>query len=116
MLADLRERFRSNYLMMLNAILGKIPCLTAFTIYNSVPGISDRALAVLALFNEVILQEATALGLPIVDLRLVCNEESDFSSVSPIEPSGMGSAKIADRINTISTTHDFGSKYSTIYK
>jgi len=114
-LSEVREKFRLNYSMMLKAIVGKTDNLAVCTIYNSVPGTSERALAALALFNEIILQEATALNLPIIDLRLLCNEESDYSSVSPIEPSSQGSIKISNSICKVLNTHNYGSKFSTIY-
>ena len=48
----------------------------------------------LAPFNDVILREATAHGLSVLDLRLVCDEPGDYSTVSPIEPSAQGGRKI----------------------
>jgi len=51
------------------------------------------ALTALPLFNDAILQVSFAERLPVIDLRLVCNEEDDF--VNEIEPSNAGGAKIA---------------------
>ncbi|HKD37812.1 MAG TPA: hypothetical protein VKB78_13465, partial [Pirellulales bacterium] len=52
----------------------------------------------LSLFNEVILREAFRAGLSVIDLRLVCNEATDYAKTSPIEPSILGGGKIARAI------------------
>ena len=78
-----------------------------------IPG--DRALAVLALFNENILQEAAALRLPMVDLRSMCLDNIDYSRVSPIDPSGTGAMKISNVIGNMLDRHDFKAGYSMIY-
>jgi hypothetical protein len=53
------------------------------------------------MFNEVILREAISAGLKIIDLRLVCTESSDYSELSPIEPSRTGGEKIAAVIRKV---------------
>ena len=50
----------------------------------------------LAIFNDVVTRQAFVRGLPLVDLRLVCDEDADYAN--PIEPSGRGGAKIAAAI------------------
>ena len=45
------------------------------------------------MFNDVILRVAFEHHLPVIDLRLVCNEPADYAN--PIEPSGRGGRKIA---------------------
>jgi hypothetical protein len=47
-------------------------------------------------FNDVILRTAFQWHLPVIDLRLICTEASDYAN--PIEPSGSGGAKIARAI------------------
>jgi hypothetical protein len=93
------ENFRSNYRKMLDAILEKHANLCICTVYNKLPGIAKAELVALALFNEVIIEEAVARQLPIIDLRVICNEVTDFSEVSPIEPSAKGGQKIANAIS-----------------
>ena len=44
-------------------------------------------------FNDVILRVAFEHHLPVIDLRLICNEPADYAN--PIEPSGRGGRKIA---------------------
>ena len=55
-----------------------------------------RTLAAIRLFNDVIAREAFSHGLTLIDLRLVCSEDTDFAN--PIEPSVAGGAKIAAAI------------------
>jgi len=97
-LNQVKENFRSNYVSMLEAVLNKHEKVAVCTIYNKVPGLNGRAHTVLALFNEVILEELSSRKLPIIDLRVICNEERDYSRISPIEPSLYGGQKIVQRI------------------
>jgi hypothetical protein len=50
----------------------------------------------LAIFNDVISREAAIRGLPLIDLRVICNDPGDYAN--PIEPSVQGGAKIARAI------------------
>lgn len=38
------------------------------------------------------------MGVPVVRLDLACRDDSDFSEISPIEPSSQGGQKIVDAI------------------
>ena len=104
-----KERFRSDYVGMLEAILKKHKKVAVCTIYNKVPGLSQSAYTALALFNEAILEELASRNLPVIDLRVICDEERDYSTISPIEPSVFGGAKIVDRIRKV-IGNDFLSK------
>lgn len=106
-LSQIRRVFRADYRSMLRSLVEITNKLTVCTVYNAVPDTSRSALTALALFNEVILEEASSSGLPVIDLRNLCKEESDYSSISPIEPSGSGGKKIAAAINRVVSTHDF---------
>jgi hypothetical protein len=113
-LADFQAEFRDDYRRMLRRVraLGKPTAVC--TIYDAVPGLERAAVTALAVFNDVILREAFAAGLPVLDLRLLCNEASDYSSVSPIEPSAAGGGKIARAVVRAVTEHDFSAGRSTI--
>lgn len=117
----IREKFRSDYKQLLQSTLERVDHVAVCTVYSSMPETSelpetsDRALALLALFNEIILQEAAALRLPIVDLRSVCVDSGDYSELSPIEPSGTGAMKISNVIGTMLDRHDFTAGYSALY-
>ena len=59
------------------------------------------------------LREAFARALPVIDLRLIINDDADYAN--DIEPSVKGGAKIARAIATLVTTADFKQPRSVIY-
>jgi hypothetical protein len=71
------------------------------------------AVQALAVPNDVILRHAFARGLPVLDLRLICDRDEDYAN--PIEPSSVGGAKIADAIVRLLATHDFGRGRTEVY-
>lgn len=101
--------FEREYEQVIGRLLHfKLP-LTVCTIYDCVPGLDDPSLAGLAIINDVITRTAFKNSLDLIDLRLLCNEPTDYSPISPIEPSHEGGAKIAAAIvravtgNSVST-------------
>jgi hypothetical protein len=112
---DVLTRFRHSYRAMLQALSAVGKPTAVCTVYDAIPGLGPAEQAALGVFNEVILREAFLAGLPVIDLRLVCDRASDYSHVSPIEPSVVGGAKIVGVITEIVTTHDFGRRRSMIY-
>ncbi len=104
LLYQAREDFRAKYIAMLETVLPLNKMLSVCTVYNKIPGMSTRALTALSVFNEVILEETSRRNIPLIDLRTVCEEVTDFSQISPIEPSKNGGLKIVRAIlNNIST-------------
>lgn len=103
-LADIGDTFGAAYHQMLKNVLQHQLPTTVCTIYDGNFEQSEQRLvsAALATFNDRILREAFAFGLPVIDLRLVCHETSDYAN--EIEPSSQGGAKIARAINSVSTT------------
>jgi hypothetical protein len=63
------------------------------------------AVTALCVFNDAIIRAAFSHGLPLIDLRLVCDDERDYAN--SIEPSARGGAKIAAAIKRVVTEHDF---------
>ncbi len=114
-LSEVISTFKSNYQFMLESVVSRNKNVAVCTVYNSIPGMSERAVRVLALFNEIILYEAVKNKLPVIDLRALCTEESDFSEKSPIEPSGKGAEKIANKIKHLVKNHNYESTESRIY-
>jgi hypothetical protein len=107
--------FRRRYHAMLQALCAVGKPVAVCTVYDAIPGLGAAEQAALAGFDEVILREAILAGLPLIDLRVVCDRPGDYSHVSPIEPSMVGGAKIARVISEMVITHDFARHRSTIY-
>lgn len=96
--ARIRADFRDKYRSMLEQVVAISQDVTVCTVYDCVPDLEPMAHAALSMFNEVILREAISAKVAVIDLRLVCTERSDYSKVSPIEPSHSGGEKIANII------------------
>ena len=92
--ARIRSDFGKRYRKMLEKVVAKQRDVAICTVYDCIPDLEPMAHAALSMFNEVILREAISARVTIIDLRLVCTERSDYSELSPIEPSQMGGAKI----------------------
>jgi hypothetical protein len=114
-LAAVVDRFRANYHRMLVDVRSFGRPVAVCTIYDMIPGFQKGALQGVAAFNDVILREAAAAGVPVIDLRVLCREPGDYSEVSPIEPSVRGGAKIAGEIVRVVTEHDFTARRTVLY-
>lgn len=95
----IRCRFRNEYRSMLAEVLALQLPTAVCTIYDAVPGLEPELQTALCIFNDTISREAMAAGIPIIDLRAVCDKPEDYSAISPIEPSAIGGAKIAHAIH-----------------
>ena len=101
---------------MLQAVLHQQRPTTLCTIYYPAypdPLMQRVAVTASTLFNDIILRAAIQTGLPVLDLRLICNEPGDYAN--PIEPSVAGGAKIAQGIMQLVTRHDFSLQRTTVY-
>ena len=111
----LRTNFQRDYESMLSQI-SRLSCSVAVcTVYDTIPQIGQNALTALSIFNDRILKSAFAMKIPVLDLRLVFSEKSDYSAVSPIEPSATGTIKLVRSIVEMLSRHDFTSKQSVVY-
>jgi hypothetical protein len=115
LLHEVRLRFQRCYQAMLRSLAAVDRPTTVCTVYDAIPDLGPAERVALAGFNEIILREAVAAGLPVIDLRLLCDRPSDFSPLSSIEPSVTGGMKIARAITEIATGHDFSRRRSVIY-
>jgi hypothetical protein len=116
-LATLRAEFRQNYRRMLEALLACGKPLAVCTVYDPCfPDALIQRLTTTALnvFNDCILREAITHGLPVLDLRLICSERSDYAN--EIEPGVPGGRKIAAAILQLVQEHDFSSPRTVVYK
>lgn len=114
-LATIQLKFESEYTRVIAGAVSIGKPILACTIYDSVPGLSQELRSALSLFNDVILRVCGRQGLPVLDLRAICDEPSDYSVVSPIEPSSTGGQKIARRIVEVVMRHKFSDQACQIY-
>src|SRR5262249_36811340 len=114
-LAGIQSEFQQNYKQVLQRLSSHEKPLAVCTVYDAIPGLSAAEATGLCLFNDVILREASAAQVPIIDLRHLCAQPRDYSAVSPIEPSAAGGDKIARAIARVVTGHDFGRRQTVVY-
>ena len=114
MLAQAQERFATNYQEMLEGVLAAGLPTAICTIYDTPPSAPNHRVikAALALFNDVITRAAFSRGLPLIDLRLICDEEGDYAN--PIEPSVQGGAKMAAAITELCVGGSDAAKRSVV--
>jgi lysophospholipase L1-like esterase len=105
---EITAGFARDYETMLEAVAARGLPTVLCTVYDPrFPDPLQQRLAVLglSLFNGVILRLAAARGLPVIDLRLVCDADEDFAN--PIEPSTKGGEKISAAILRVVQEHPF---------
>jgi lysophospholipase L1-like esterase len=115
-LADRTEAFEREYRAMLRELTSTGRPYAVCTIYYpnfSDPIVQRIAKAALAAFNDVIISQAAEHCLPILDLRLLCSEGSDYAN--EIEPSGRGGEKIATAILDMIRDRDFALPMARIF-
>ena len=102
-LGEAQARFAADYEAALERALATGLPTAICTIYDTPPRPEQAIIrTALALFNDMITRAAFKRGLPLIDLRLLLNEEADYAN--PIEPSTQGGAKMADAIARLSAS------------
>jgi hypothetical protein len=115
-LADVADEFESHYREMLRTVLRLNKPTALCTIYYpriTEPFTQKIAVAALTIFNDVIIKQAFIAGLPLIDLRLVCNDDSDYAN--EIEPGEKGGEKIAKTIVRLISEHNFDSRRTEVF-
>ena len=110
-LADIGDEFERGYLAMLAEVLARGLHTAICTVYYPRfpdPTLQKVAVAGLAVFNDCIVRAAFVHGIPLLDLRLICTEESDYAN--PIEPSARGGEKIARAIVEVVESGSIGGR------
>ncbi|HSU65676.1 MAG TPA: hypothetical protein VLJ39_02285, partial [Tepidisphaeraceae bacterium] len=105
-LSEIQREFEADYRAMLKGVLALGKSVAVCTVYDSVPGLRPEQRTALSAWNDVILRQAFAAKLPVIDLRLVCSDARDYSGVSPIEPSEIGGGKIVGAIRHLLLSDD----------
>ena len=101
---------------MLRNVLSKNLPTAVCTIYfpNFSEAIFQRlAVTALSVFNDVIIRYAIINNLPIIDLRLICDEADDYANA--IEPSDKGGKKIAAKILELINDHEFLNRRTQVF-
>lgn len=115
-LRALLDNFEQAYHHLLQRLrVYELPIIVC-TIYNPrfpEPLAQQVATTALCVFNDAVLRQAFLLGIPVIDLRLICTEDADYAN--PIEPSAIGGAKIVNVIQRVVRRHDFSGKNTVIY-
>ena len=114
--ADLSKQFEQRYEKLLQKILSLSLPTTICTIYN--PRFSEKfyqkiTVAALMVFNDVIIRQGFQFGVPLIDLRVTCNQEQDYANT--IEPSALGGGKISNAIMNIVLEYDFQRPYTQVF-
>ena len=127
----MRNQFETRYKEMLQHALSQQLPLTVCSIYyprfhsqnlervfpdgNGVNGetFQQMAMAALANFNDVIFRQAFQLKVPLIDLRVLCDEDENFAN--PIEPSAVGGQKIARAIVDMLDSSEGSANKTTVY-
>lgn len=115
-LAGIRTQFRQRYRDMLDAVLPLGLPTSICTIYDvrfPDPNLREIANTALALLNDEITREAARRNIPVIDPRVLLDQDSDFANA--IEPSALGGEKIASVIVEVAAHHDFAARRSAIY-
>ncbi len=97
-IAESISEFKSDYKRLIKELRSRSSHLSICTIYDSIPGLDSSDSTGLCMFNDTITRTAFENAIPLIDLRAICNESTDYATVSPIEPSALGSEKIARAI------------------
>ena len=115
-LANRASTFEYHYRRMLEYILSLNKRTAVCTVYypnydgELVQKISATALTI---FNDVIIKYAFLAKIPLIDLRLVCNERADYAN--EIEPSDAGGKKIAGTVLKLVREHDFEKERTEVF-
>jgi hypothetical protein len=116
LLADIRDRFENDYHHLMKAIRDRGLPTVICTIYNPCPSydlFQREAVMALCLFNDSILRNAREFALPVLELRAICSEVTDFANA--IEPSSIGGAKIARAIRQAILEKDFNGRQADLF-
>lgn len=114
-LESIQRQFRRAYRSMLDEVL-RLDLPTAIcTIYEGrFPDPQGRLANVgLTVLNDVITREAAARGLPVIDLRVLFDDDADYANA--IEPSAAGGDKLARAVVRLVSEHDFAAGHCCFY-
>jgi hypothetical protein len=114
-LESIQRQFRRAYRSMLDEVLRRELPTAICTIYEGrFPDPQSRLANVgLTVLNDVITREAVARGVPVIDLRVLFDDDADYANA--IEPSAAGGDKLARTVVRLVAEHDFAAGHCRIY-
>jgi hypothetical protein len=115
-LARAAAEFERDYRGAVAAVAARrLPAVLCTIYYPRFADADVQRLAVTALsvFNDCITRAAFAAGLPLIDLRLTCDDARDYAN--PIEPSARGGDKIARAVTRAVGEHDFAAGRTSVF-
>lgn len=129
---DMRSQFEHKYSSMLNSAMSHGIPTTVCTVYDpcfnhgnlqrvedymwygiSADKMQKTTVTALPIFNDIITRQAVTSGVPLMDLRLIFNNDGDYAN--PIEPSAAGGVKMASVIKKIVNNHRFEENRTSFY-
>ena len=129
---DIRSQFEDKYSSMLNSAISHGLPTTVCTVYDpcfnhgdlnrvedymwygiSANKMQKTTVTALPIFNDIITRQAVTSSVPLMDLRLIFNSDSDYAN--PIEPSADGGIKMARVIKKIVNNHRFEENRTSFY-
>ena len=115
-LAQVRKTFEASYNAALAAVLSQKAKTVVCTIYD--PRFADPTqqrlcVTALAVFNDCILRAAVRNALPVLDLRMLMNQDAYYANA--IEPSAKGGEQITGVLRHILLHHNFENKSCVLY-
>ena len=108
---DFRHRYQA---MLACAKKTQLPIVVC-TIYDAIPSLDPVTRFAVGLFNDVIVREAVAHDIDVMDLRTIVSEVADFASMSPIEPSAQGAQKLARALTNLLVLPGYLTKQTRVF-
>ncbi|MCS3632047.1 lysophospholipase L1-like esterase [Salinibacter ruber] len=116
-LRAIQSDFRESYRSVVWEVLGAGLPTTLCTVYNGnflEEERQDLVDTILPTINDVIIEVGIEKGLPLIDLGRTLDEPA-LDYANPIEPAAHGGEKIAEAIEKVLSSHDFGTPRAEIY-
>ncbi|UJR10221.1 hypothetical protein I4U23_014434 [Adineta vaga] len=116
LLNEIKKEFEEDYVNMLKHVSTLQIPTTICTMYKpnfDNPKQKLMCEPALSALNDVIITEATKLGIAVIDLKTIFNDPIDYANA--IEPATQGGLKIVENIIYVMDNHQFTKKVCAIY-
>ncbi|CAF1268486.1 unnamed protein product [Adineta ricciae] len=113
---EIKKEFEEEYVAMLKHVSERQIPTVVCTMYRpnfDNPNQKRMSEPALSALNDVIITEATKLGLPVIDFKTIFNDPLDYANA--IEPAAQGGRKIVENMIYVMDNHQFAKKICAIY-